>query len=296
MRDSRWREGKRRGRRRGETGGRDTVEEKKSSSQLAIQEQEGGARTRPHHTHAHAPTTPHTTPSLTPHTHTHLHMLTHPLDCTQYAVHTRTPPGTAPLPARPRGAGGKREGGRGKGPPGSGPLYADWTRIGCRAGKGRLLSVLTDPTALVPDRGGTVDQSHAPACRSTAHLGLQPTCTPTLSARLPAYPATRPADLQTCNLMPSQASLCVSERQGDQLDCAAERRYSTATETYSGLYPFSCFPFYLLPSPPLPVMSVRLSVCQPMHPTKDLTSSKLFASRLATNARPDTSKRTDGGG
>lgn len=33
-----------------------------------------------------------------------------------------------------------------------------------------------------------------------------------------------------------------------------------------------------------------------MHPTKDLTSSKLFFDlRLATNDRPDTNKRTDGG-
>lgn len=81
------------------------------------------------------------------------------------------------------------------------PLARDparnWTRIGCLAGKGRLLSVLTDPAALVPDRGGTVNQSHAPSSRSTAHLVCNPHALP------PWAPASLPTLPPTCSLMPS---------------------------------------------------------------------------------------------
>lgn len=174
----------------GRNGGRDTVEEKKSSSQPAIQEQEGGARTRPHtHYSAHHSLT-HTPPA-------YAHSLTHSLTHTRTGLHTvRSAYTTKQPPARPRGEpeGKGKEGEEGD-PLASGALYADWTRIGCRTGKGRLLSVLTDPAALVPDRGGTVDQSHALACRSTAHLVCNPHALP---PRAPASLPTLPPDLQTC--------------------------------------------------------------------------------------------------
>jgi len=94
---------------------------------------------------------------------TQAHTLAHS-DCTQSTCQTK-------------GRKGKGKEGE-EGDPLARALDAAWTRIGCLAGKGRLLSVLTDPEALVPDRGGTVDQSHALACRSTAHLVCNPHALP----------------------------------------------------------------------------------------------------------------------
>lgn len=176
MRDSRWREGKRRGE---PTGGEGySRRKKKARASRPVQEQEEQRRTRPlaHSRHAH--------------TRTHS-------DRTQYG-YSSTQHAAAPfLPSCQAKGRGKREGGRGRGAPGSQTLLRNWTRIGCLAGKGRLLSVLTDPAALVPDRGGTVDQSHALSSRSTAHLVCNP------HALLPWAPASLPTLPPTCSLMPS---------------------------------------------------------------------------------------------
>lgn len=178
MRDSRWREGKRRGE---PTGGRDTVEEKKKL------EPAGQSRSRRSNAGL--------ARSLTQDTHTHTRTRTaHSTDTAARSTQHAAAPFLPSCQAKGRG---KREGGRGRGAPGSQTLLRNWTRIGCLAGKGRLLSVLTDPAALVPDRGGTVDQSHAPSSRSTAHLVCNP------HALLPWAPASLPTLPPTCSLMPS---------------------------------------------------------------------------------------------
>lgn len=125
--------------------------------------------------------------------HTHEHSHTHS-DCTQY---NKQHAAASTLPScQTKGREGKGKEGE-EGDPLARALDADWTRIGCLAGKGRLLSVLTDPAALVPERGGTVDQSHALACRSTAHLVCNPHALP------PWAPASLPTLPPTCSLMPS---------------------------------------------------------------------------------------------
>lgn len=160
----------------GSHGGRDTVEEKKSSSQPGQEQEEQDSPAR---------------------------MLTLTL-----GLHTVQQHAAAPfLPARRRGEGKGKEGEEGA--PLARTLGSKWTRIGCLAGKGRLLSVLTDPAALVPDRGGTVDQSHALSCRSTAHLVCNPHALP------PCAPASLPTLPPTCSLMPSSLR---AKRWTDQLD------------------------------------------------------------------------------
>lgn len=239
----------------GSHGGRDTVEEKKSSSQPGQGAGGGGTGDRLARTH----------------TRTHAHTL---------GLHTVQRPRSSTLPSSCQRKGRvKREGGRGRGPPGSNPAR-NRTRIGCLAGKGRLLSVLTDPAALVPDRGGTVDQSHALSCRSTAHLVCNPHALP------PWPPASLPTLPPTCSLMPS----LVGERWADQLNgngaCGAVQ-HSTVQPwvSYSSLF-FSFFAF-----------SSRLLClsCQPMHPTQGSHQFETF--RLPTrNERPSGYEQTNGWG
>lgn len=151
---------------------------KKARASRPVQEQEEQRRTRPlaHSRHAH---TQHT---LGPRT----------VRIQQHAARSSTLPSFLP------GEGEREKGRRArKGCPWLPNPARNWTRIGCLAGKGRLLSVLTDPAALVPDRGGTVDQSHALSSRSTAHLVCNP------HALLPWAPASLPTLPPTCSLMPS---------------------------------------------------------------------------------------------
>lgn len=193
-------------------------------------------------------------------------------------LHTVQQRAAAPfLPARRRGEGKGKEGEEGA--PLARTLAGSWTRIGCQAGKGRLLSVLTDPAALVPDRGGTVDQSHALSCRSTAHLVCNPHALP------PWAPASLPTLPPTCSLMPS---LPVSDGPINWTDVnlTVQVQSSRWCHTVVAAFFFSFFAF------PLVCSACHVSPCMP---PKDLTSSKLFDFRLATNDRPDTNKRTDGG-
>lgn len=223
----------------GSHGGRDTVEEKKKLEPVCQEQEEQDS---PAHT----------------------------LTLGLHTVQQRAAPF---LPARRRGKGKGKEGEERV--PLARILARHWTRIGCLTGKGRLLSVLTDPAALVPDRGGTVDQSHALSCCSTAHLVCNPHALP------PWAPASLPTLPPTCSLKPS-----LSERWTDQLNGnGAHSTVQPCCHTVAFFLFFFCLCSRLLcPSR------------QPMHPTKDLTSLKLFDFRLATNDHPDTNKRTDGGG
>lgn len=237
----------------GSHGGRDTVEEKKSSSQPGKEQEEQD-----------------------------LARILHPHPHTRTAHSTAARSSTQQHPSflhRRRGEGKGKEGEEGA--PLARTLDRNWTRIGCLARKGRLLSVLTDPAALVPDRGGTVDQSHALSCRSTAHLVCNPHALP------PWAPASLPTLPPTCSLMPS---LRVSDGpiNWTEVNLTVQVQSSRGVMSYSSssLFLFLFLPFLLSP---LPVMSAHAS-----H--QDLTSSKLFDFRLATNDRPDTNKRTDGGG
>lgn len=249
----------------GRNGGRDTVEEKKSSSQP--QQGAGGAGLA--RTHARTHTQAHTHSELGLHT-------------VQAARSSTSSTSTLSFPARGRGEGKGKEGEEGG--PLAQTLYADWTRIGCLARKGRLLSVLTDPAALVPDRGGTVNQSHALACRSTAHLACNPHALP------PWAPASLPTLPPTCSLMPS---LRVSDR-ADQLNGLNlhSAPYSTAMVSYSGLALFLFFLslsfsfLALLSPPPLPVMSAHASH-QGSHQFETFLTydSQRTAARIRTNER-----------